>query len=85
MLARSEPRWEFLRVDTPPAMAALIAWCLESDAARRPSMAAVLGHPVEAWPRPHLVGIADEELRRRPDGKVHFQRVTAVPGDDGAS
>ena len=49
----------------------------------RPALRKMLGHPAEAWPRPHLVGIADEELRRRPDGKVHFQRVTAVPGGDG--
>jgi serine/threonine protein kinase len=45
VLEGREPLWRHLRVDTPPSMVALIAWCLESDASRRPSMAAVLGHP----------------------------------------
>ena len=45
VLERCSPAWAFLRSDTPPSMAALIAWCLEHDVSRRPTMAAVLGHP----------------------------------------
>ena len=30
-----------------------------------------------------VVGIADVELARRPDGKVHFMRVSGDFGDDG--
>ncbi|MGF1597668.1 MAG: gephyrin-like molybdotransferase Glp [Acidimicrobiales bacterium] len=34
--------------------------------------------------RPHLMAIADEPLRRAPDGKVHFQRVVVTQQGDGA-
>ncbi len=33
--------------------------------------------------RPEVIGIADTGLPRRPDGKVHFARVTAAMGEDG--
>jgi molybdopterin molybdotransferase len=33
--------------------------------------------------RPALPAVADEALRRHPDGKVHFVRVVATTDDDG--
>jgi molybdopterin biosynthesis enzyme len=33
--------------------------------------------------RPSVVGVADADLTRRPDGKVHFMRVTGTFADDG--
>jgi len=33
--------------------------------------------------RPTVEAVADEALRRRPDGKVHFVRVIASTGGDG--
>jgi molybdopterin molybdotransferase len=33
--------------------------------------------------RPRVPAIADEDLRRRPDGKLHLVRVAASAGDDG--
>jgi molybdenum cofactor synthesis domain-containing protein len=47
----------------------------------RPSLRRMMGHRRLA--RPSLVAIADRELRRRPDGKVHLVRVTASFEDDG--
>ncbi len=47
----------------------------------RPGIRKMMGHrqPVE----PPIPGVARAELRRRPDGKTHFARVTAVPDTDG--
>ncbi|MCU1346811.1 MAG: moeA [Acidimicrobiia bacterium] len=33
--------------------------------------------------RPEVLAVADEPLRRRPDGKIHFVRVVGRFGDDG--
>jgi molybdenum cofactor synthesis domain-containing protein len=47
----------------------------------RPALRQMTGHrDVE---RPQVVAIADDGLRRHPDGKVHFVRVVASHGDDG--
>jgi len=47
----------------------------------RPALRRMMGHRKLA--RPSYVAIADEEFRRRPDGKVHLVRVHAAFGDDG--
>jgi molybdopterin molybdotransferase len=48
----------------------------------RPALRRMSGH-TSGLMRPSVRAIADAPLRRRPDGKVHFQRVSAVIGDDG--
>lgn len=40
-----------------------------------PGLRAMMGHPVVD--RPRRLAVADEALTRRPDGKIHFQRVVA--------
>lgn len=47
----------------------------------RPGLRQVMGHR-ELF-RPELPAVADEALRRHPDGKVHFVRVVASTDDDG--
>jgi molybdopterin molybdotransferase len=47
----------------------------------RPALRRMMGHRHLA--RPSLVGVADVDLVRRPDGKVHFMRVTGAFSDDG--
>ena len=47
----------------------------------RPGLRQMTGHR-ELF-RPEVVAVADEPLRRRPDGKVHFVRVVCTEGDDG--
>jgi molybdopterin molybdotransferase len=47
----------------------------------RPALRRMTGH--SHLLRPSLLGVADEALPRRPDGKVHLVRVVATPGDDG--
>ncbi len=47
----------------------------------RPSLRRMMGHRRLA--RPSLVAIADDDLTRRPDGKVHLLRVLADFEDDG--
>ena len=47
----------------------------------RPALRRMMGHRHLA--RPSLVGVADVDLVRRPDGKVHFLRVTGAFADDG--
>jgi molybdopterin molybdotransferase len=49
----------------------------------RPGLRRMMGYPPDALDRPRLRAIADEELTRRPDGKLHLARVVASPGDDG--
>ncbi len=49
----------------------------------RPALRKMMGYPASDWSRPTVVGVADEELGRRPDGKTHFVRVAATVGDDG--
>ncbi|TMM14864.1 MAG: molybdopterin molybdotransferase MoeA [Actinobacteria bacterium] len=47
----------------------------------RPGLRAMTGH--DELDRVHVEAVADEDLRRRPDGKLHFFRVVATPGKDG--
>jgi molybdopterin molybdotransferase len=47
----------------------------------RPALRQMMGHR-ELF-RPELPAVADEALRRHPDGKVHFVRVVATTDDDG--
>ena len=49
----------------------------------RPALRQMMGHGTHTAARPSVVAIADEELRRRPDGKVHYQRVHGAFGTDG--
>ena len=47
----------------------------------RPGLRAMMGH--DQIDRVHVEAMADEDLRRRPDGKLHLARVIATPGADG--
>jgi molybdopterin molybdotransferase len=47
----------------------------------RPALRRMMGHTHLA--RPSLVGVTDADLRRQPDGKVHFLRVNGAFTDDG--
>ncbi len=47
----------------------------------RPALRQMAGHPSPQ--RPTVAAVADDGLSRRPDGKVHYQRVHASFGDDG--
>ncbi|HWC38986.1 MAG TPA: gephyrin-like molybdotransferase Glp [Acidimicrobiales bacterium] len=47
----------------------------------RPGLRLMMGH--EQLDRVHVEAVADEDLSRRPDGKLHLTRVVATPGDDG--
>jgi len=47
----------------------------------RPVLRRMAGHA--DLDRPHPLGIADQDLRRQPDGKTHFVRVKAAYGPDG--
>ena len=47
----------------------------------RPALRRMMGHA--RLTRQSLVGVADVDLQRRPDGKVHFTRVNGGFGDDG--
>ena len=47
----------------------------------RPALRRMMGHDHVA--RPSVVGVTDVDLRRQPDGKVHFLRVNGEFGDDG--
>ena len=47
----------------------------------RPALRRMSGH--RHLDRPKVRAVADEPLRRRPDGKLHFVRVVASAGDDG--
>ncbi len=42
-----------------------------------------MGHAPEHLHRPRIVAVADQALARRPDGKIHFDRVVAHVGADG--
>ncbi len=48
----------------------------------RPALRRMAGHTAAA-DRPRVMAVADAPLRRRPDGKVHFQRVTTQFAADG--
>jgi molybdenum cofactor synthesis domain-containing protein len=47
----------------------------------RPALRRMMGHHHLA--RPSVVAVTDADLYRRPDGKVHFLRVTGTFDDDG--
>ena len=47
----------------------------------RPALRRMMGHT--QLTRPHVVAVADAGLSRRPDGKVHFTRVSGDFGGDG--
>ena len=47
----------------------------------RPALRQMMGHAELS--RPQVPAIADEDFRRRPDGKLHLVRVMATPDDDG--
>ncbi len=47
----------------------------------RPALRQMMGHRDRF--RPELPAVADEALRRQPDGKVHFLRVVATADPDG--
>ncbi len=47
----------------------------------RPALRRMMGH--RRLTRQALVAVADGDLSRRPDGKVHFMRVTGEFGEDG--
>ena len=47
----------------------------------RPALRQLMGHGEPG--RPEVLAVADDGLRRRPDGKVHFQRVHGSFGPDG--
>jgi molybdenum cofactor synthesis domain-containing protein len=47
----------------------------------RPGLRAMMGH--DQLDRVHVEAVADEDLRRHPDGKLHLARVIATPGVDG--
>ena len=49
----------------------------------RPALRKMMGHPASSWLRAPARAIADEAMRRHPDGKVHFNRVIAELHDDG--
>ncbi|MFM8856816.1 MAG: gephyrin-like molybdotransferase Glp [Actinomycetota bacterium] len=49
----------------------------------RPALRKMAGLPPEQWDRPVVRSIADQPLRRSPDGKIHYQRVRAHFADDG--
>ncbi len=49
----------------------------------RPALRRMAGHADGDLDRPAVLAIADEPLRRRPDGKVHYQRVHGGFGADG--
>ena len=48
----------------------------------RPALRQMMGH--RSLHRLTVDAVADEDLPRRPDGKLHFVRVVASYGDDGA-
>jgi molybdopterin molybdotransferase len=49
----------------------------------RPGLRRLAGHPDDALVRPTLRAVADDRLRRPPDGRVTYARVTASPQPDG--
>jgi molybdenum cofactor synthesis domain-containing protein len=49
----------------------------------RPALRRMMGYPADQLDRPRIRAIADEPLRRRPDGKLHLARVVASWAPDG--
>ena len=48
----------------------------------RPALRKMMGHRADDLDRPRVRAVADDGLRRRPDGKVHFARVVCRYGED---
>ena len=48
----------------------------------RPAIRQMMGHAKGDLDRPHVTGVADTALRRRPDGKTHYARVVARYDDE---
>lgn len=49
----------------------------------RPALRRMAGHPPQRWHRPAVAAVADEDLLRRPDGKLHLARVVARRDEKG--
>jgi molybdopterin molybdotransferase len=49
----------------------------------RPALRKMMGFPESQWRRAPAPAIADEPMRRHPDGKIHFNRVIAELHADG--
>jgi len=49
----------------------------------RPALRRMMGHPADRLLRLVVEAVADEALPRRPDGKLHLDRVVATHGPDG--
>ncbi|MBA2626107.1 MAG: molybdopterin molybdotransferase MoeA [Acidimicrobiia bacterium] len=49
----------------------------------RPGLRQMMGHGAGHLDRPRVPAVAEEDLRRRPDGKVHLVRVVTAMGADG--
>jgi molybdopterin molybdotransferase len=49
----------------------------------RPALRRMMGYPDDRLLRVPVRAVADHDLRRRPDGKVHFARLVATIGTDG--
>ncbi|MDQ1441148.1 MAG: molybdopterin molybdotransferase [Acidimicrobiaceae bacterium] len=49
----------------------------------RPGLRQMMGFTGAALDRTRVRGVADEGFARRPDGKLHLDRVVAAAGDDG--
>jgi molybdenum cofactor synthesis domain-containing protein len=51
----------------------------------RPGLRRRMGHGDDDLDRPHVLAVADEELARRPDGKIHLDRVKVRYDEDDAT
>ena len=49
----------------------------------RPALRKMAGHRPDVWDRPRVRAVCDAELKRSPDGKVHYQRAVARFAEDG--
>jgi molybdopterin molybdotransferase len=49
----------------------------------RPALRKMMGHAASSWQHAPIAAIADDGLRRSPDGKIHFVRVGARFETDG--
>jgi molybdopterin biosynthesis enzyme len=49
----------------------------------RPGLRQMMGYLGAARDRLTVLGVADEDMSRRRDGKLHLNRVMATPGPDG--
>jgi molybdenum cofactor synthesis domain-containing protein len=47
----------------------------------RPALRKMMGHADDDLDRPRLKAIADDDIRRRPDGKTHYARVVIAVND----